>query len=203
MGINMSNSADNNTNNQIENSITEHDTAEIGSTPSKKKKRRKRVIDKEKVAANKQKAKAKKKRLKNQLKEEKARIKAERRKGKVLEESVKLEESVTVNEQGAVERTITVEETYTIEEKPAEPRDVLKKKRKKLLIIAAVIVGVCALAGTGGFLEYRKYLIGQEAESNAIEAMVYADAVELAEYTTTLKKKNRLMQDAGKDIPEA
>ena len=203
---NTDNNMSNNTNNMddhTENSITEHDTADGGSMTSKKKKRRKRVIDKEKVAANKQKVKAKKQRHKRQLREEKARIKAERRRGKILEESVKLEESVTVNEQGAVERTITVEETYTIEEKPAEPQEVLKKKRKKLLIIAAVTVVVCALAGTGSFLEIRKYLIEQETESNAIEAMVYTEAVELAEYTTTLKRKSRLMQDAGKDIPGA
>ncbi|MDE6943483.1 MAG: hypothetical protein K2P66_03560, partial [Lachnospiraceae bacterium] len=91
---------------------SKHGNAINGSAaPVKKKKKRKRVIDKAKVAENKKKAKARKRRQKEQLKKEKARIKAERQKGKVLEESVKLEESVTVNDRGAVERTITVEET--------------------------------------------------------------------------------------------
>ena len=160
-------------------------------------KRRKRIIDKEKVAANKKKAKAKKQRLKQQLREEKARIKAEKRKGKVLEESVTMEESVTVNEQGAVERTITVEETYTIEEKPETPKDVLRKRRIKILAAASIVIVVLALAGTGGFFGIRNYLRQQAAESAAIEAMVHTEAVELAEDNMTRKRKEHLKQNAG------
>lgn len=160
-------------------------------------KRRKRIIDKEKVAANKKKVKAKKQRLKQQLKEDKARIKAEKRKGKVLEESVTMEESVTVNEQGSVERTITVEETYTIEERPETPKDVLRKRRIKILAVASIVIVVLALAGTGGFFGVRNYLTQQAAESAAIEAMVHTEAVELAEYNITRKRKEHLKQNAG------
>lgn len=166
-------------------------------------KKRKRVIDKEKVAANKKKVKEKKRRLKMQLKEEKERIRAQKRKGKVLEETVKLEESVTVNDLGAVERTITVEETYTIEEKPETPADVRKQRNKKILAIAGVAAAVLILAGTGSFLGIRKHLMQLEAESAAVEAMVHTEAVELAEYTMTLKKKNRVKQEAGKDTAKA
>lgn len=166
-------------------------------------KKRKRVIDKEKVAANKKKVKEKKRRLKMQLKEEKARIRAQKRKGKVLEETVKLEESVTVNDLGAVERTITVEETYTIEEKPETPADVRKQRNKKILAIAGVAAAVLILAGTGSFLGIRKHLMQLEAESAAVEAMVHTEAVELAEYTMTLKKKDRVKQEAGKDTAKA
>ena len=166
-------------------------------------KKRKRVIDKEKVAANKKKVKEKKRRLKMQLKEEKARIRAQKRKGKVLEESVKLEESVTVNDQGSVERTITVEETYTIEEKPETPADVRKQRNKKILVIAGVAAAVLILAGTGSFLGIRKHLMQLEAESAAVEAMVHTEAVELAEYIMTLKKKDRVKQEAGKDTAKA
>lgn len=166
-------------------------------------KKRKRVIDKEKVAANKEKAKAKKRRLKAQLKEEKARVRAQKRKGKVLEESVKLEESVTVNDQGAVERTITVEETYTIEEKPETPADVRKKKNKKILAIVGAAAVVLILAGTGSYIGIRNHLMQQAAESAAVEAMVHTEAVELAEYTMTLKRKNRVKQEAGKDATQA
>lgn len=166
-------------------------------------KKRKRVIDKEKVAANKEKAKAKKRRLKAQLKEEKARIRAQKRKGKVLEESVKLEESVTMNDQGAVERTITVEETYTIEENPETPVDVRKKRNKKILAIAGAVAAVLILAGTGGFIGVRNHLLSLAAESAAVEAMVHTEAVELAEYTMTLKKKDRVKEEAGKDVAQA
>lgn len=190
-------------NNNTENSTTEYDTAE-GSVAPKKKKRRKRVIDKEKVAANKQKAKAKKQRLKQQRREEKARIKAERSNSNCTDESVKPEESVTVNGQGEAASPVVVEETGTIEEKqkPATQQDVLAHKRKRLLVIAAVAVVVCALAGTVTFLEIRSYLIQREAENDAIEAMVYTEAMELAEYTMTRKRKDYLQQNAGKEIPE-
>ncbi len=149
-------------------------------TEHTKKKKRKRTIDKERVAANKKKAKAKKQRLKKQLKEEKARIRAEKHKGKVLEESVKLEESVTVNEQGAVERTITVEETYTIEEKPEEPKEIRSRKRKRAFKIAGIAAAVLAIVGTGSFLGVRHYLAKQAHASAVVEAMVHTEAVELA-----------------------
>ena len=170
--------------------------------PDKKKKRR-RVIDKEKVAANKKKAKAKKQRLKQQLKEEKARIRAEKRKGKVLEEAVKMGESVTVNEEGTVERTITVEETYTIAEKPEEPKEIRRKKKKKILVVAGVAAAFMILAGTGSFFAIRYYLTEQAKESAAVEAMVHTEAVELAEYSLRQHRKDHLKQNAGKDASEA
>lgn len=172
-------------------------------TEHTKKKKRKRTIDKERVAANKKKAKAKKQRLKKQLKEEKARIRAEKHKGKVLEESVKLEESVTVNEQGAVERTITVEETYTIEEKPEEPKEIRSRKRKRALKIAGIAAAVLALVGTGSFLGVRHYLAKQVHASAVVEAMVHTEAVELAEYSMTRRRKDHVKQNAGKDTSKA
>lgn len=169
----------------------------------KKKKRRRRTIDKEKVAANKRKAKAKKQRMKQQLKEEKARIREQRRKGRVLEEAVKMEETVTVNEEGAVERTITVEETYTIEEKPEEPKELRRRRRKKGLAIAGAAAAVLLLAGTGGFFGIRHYLMKQAQESAAVEAMVHTEAVELAEYSLTQHRKDHLKENAGKDATKA
>lgn len=168
-----------------------------------KKKRRKRTIDKEKVAANKKKAKAKKQRMKQQLKEEKARIKAEKRKGKVLEESVKMEESVTVNEEGAVERTITVEETYTIEEKPEASKEIRQKRRKKILAVSGAAAAFVILAGTGSFFGIRHYLTKQAQESAAVEAMVHTEAVELAEYSLRQHRKDHVKQNAGKDAAGA
>jgi len=79
------------------------------------KKRRKRTIDKEKVAANKKKAKVRKQRMKQQLKEEKARRKAEKRKGKVVAEAVGSKESIT-NGQRAAESAAIAKEKHTAKE---------------------------------------------------------------------------------------
>lgn len=173
------------------------------STANQKKKKKKRTIDKEKVARNKRKAKAKKQRMKKQLREEKARIKAEKQKGRVLEESVKMEESVTLNEEGAVERTITVEETYTIEQKPEEPKDVRDRKRKRFFIIIGASAAALILAGTGTFFGVQNYLAKQADESAAVEAMVHTEAVELAEYSLTQRRKDHVRENAGKDTSKA
>ena len=185
--------------NNKDNRITDNSTAKDENAAPKKKKRRKRTIDKEKVAANKKKARAKKQRLKKQLKDEKARIRSEKRKGKVLEEAVKMEESVTVNDQGAVERTITVEETYTIEERPETPKDVRRKKRRRTLAIVSAAAAILAVVGTGSFIGIQYYLAKQAAESAAIEAMVHTEAVELAENTLHRKRKEHVRQNAGRD----
>lgn len=168
-------------------------------TPRKKKK--KRVIDRQKVAENKKKAKARKVRLKKQLREEKARIKAEKQKGQVLEESVTMESSVTINEKGAVERTITVEEKYTIEEKQEQGKKPVNKK-KAGIIIAACLTGA-AIIGTGSGLGIHHYLSQKAMENAAVEAMVHTEAVELAEYSKTQHRKDSVRQNAGKDTTQA
>lgn len=168
-------------------------------TPRKKKK--KRVIDRQKVAENKKKAKARKVRLKKQLREEKARIKAEKQKGQVLEESVTMESSVTINEKGAVERTITVEEKYTIEEKQEQEQKPVNKK-KAGIIIAACLTGA-AIIGTGSGLGIHHYLSQKAMENAAVEAMVHTEAVELAEYSKTQHRKDSVRQNAGKDTTQA
>jgi hypothetical protein len=165
-----------------------------------KKKKRKRVIDHEKVAANKKKAKARKKREKQQLKEEKARLRAEKHRGRLLEETVTMEETVTTNEQGAVERTITVEETYTIEETAQESR---KAKAKKTgVIIVACVLGAALIGSVIGFAVHSK-LVQRAAANAAVEAMVHTKAVELAQYSKTQHRKDSLRQNAGKDTMQA
>lgn len=166
-----------------------------------KKKKKKRVIDREKVAENKKKAKAKKARMKKQLREDKARIKAEKQKGQVLEESVTMEQSVTVNEKGAVERTITVEEKYTIEETADNPKKSVDKK--KLGIIAAACVAGAVLIGTGSGFGIHYYVTQKAMEHAAVEAMVHTEAVELAQYSKTQHRKDSVKQNAGKDTTQA
>ncbi len=81
-----------------------------------KKKRRKRTLDKAKIAENKKKAKAKKLRQREQLKEEKARRKAERRLNKELKKSGKAEETLAVKDNAVVESLVKTEEKMHIED---------------------------------------------------------------------------------------
>ena len=189
--------------NNTGNNITDNSAAKGESVAPKKKKRRKRTIDKEKVAANKKKARAKKQRLKKQIKEEKARIRSDKNKSKAPEETVKPEEAVTVNDEGTAGSTITVEESHTAEEMPMASKDVRRKKRRKILAVVSTAAAAVLLVGAGSFIGIRYYLTQQAAESAAIEAMVHTEAVELAENTLHRKRKEHVRQNAGKDASRA
>ena len=174
---------------------------------NQKKKLRKRTIDKEKVAENKKKIKEKKRRekekkaqFKKHMKEQRAKMRLEAQQGTVLEDEIKVEESVVVNESGAVERTIKVEETYTIEETPeAEKKENKKKLRKRIAIISAAVLVVAV----SSFCLIRYQMIKTANENAAIEAMVHMEAVELAEYSQTQHKKDKVRKEAGKDATRA
>lgn len=142
-----------------------------------KKKKKKRVIDREKVAANKTKAKAKKTKMKKQLREEKAKIKAEKQKGQVKEE------------------------TYTIEETPQENKKPIDKKKLGIIIAACLAGAVVLGAGSGFGIHY--YLTKQAMENAAVEAMVHTEAVQLAEYSKLKHRKDSVKQNAGKDTAKA
>ena len=204
-----------------ENNISDNRAVTGKNAAPKKKKRRKRTIDKEKVAANKKKAKAKKQRLKKQLREEKARIRSEKSKGKasgeavkpeelvtvndkdVAGETAKIEESVTVHDKGAAEHTAIAEESHTAEKTPMASEDVRRKKRRKILAAAGTAAAVLVIVGAGSFIGAQYYLTQQAAESAAIEAMVHTEAVELAENTLHRKRKEHVRQNAGKDTSRA
>ena len=140
------------------------------------KKRRKRIIDKEKVAANKKKAKDKRRRMKLQRKEEKARARAQKR--------------------GGLEEAVTMEESRVQE-------NILPKDKGKVLAVVGIAAAVFVLAGTGAFFGVRSYLGKQAAENAAIEAMVHTEAVELAESNMTRKRKEYLKENAGTGTAKA
>lgn len=182
-------------------------------TDNKKKKLRKRAVDKEKIAENKQKIKEKKRkdkekkaRLKKLVKERKAKMKLEAKQGNVVEEEIKIEESVVVNDAGSVERTITVEETLTVEE-PSEEKAEALKKRKLWLSVSVAAVLLAAVVSTVAFVQIRNRINRINAENAAIEAMVHMEAVELAEYSQSQHKRDRmkeqLRKNAGKDAARA
>lgn len=173
----------------------------------RKKKLRKRTIDKEKVAENKRKIKEKKHRekekkaqFKKHVKEQQAKMRLEAKQGAVLEDEIQVEESVVVSETGSIERTIKVEETYTIEEKPDEEK---KREQKKLWKRIALITAAVFVVAVSSFSLVRYQIIKTAKENAAIEAMVHMEAVELAEYSQTQHKKEKLRREAGKDASRA
>lgn len=187
--------------------------SETNATDHQKKKLRKRTVDKEKIAENKRKRKEKRRkdkekkaRIKKLIKERKAKMRLEAKQGNILEEEVKIEESVVVNDAGAVERTIKVEETLTVEEPSQEKTEVVKKKKVWLIASAAAAITV-AVISTVAFVQIRNRIIRTNAENAAIEAMVHMEAVELAEYSQSQHKRDRmreqLRKNAGKDAARA
>lgn len=85
-------------------------------------------------------------------------------------------------------------------------KETVKKRRKRrgtkwiLLVICAVL-----LSAAGGFAGYRitMRMELQRAESEAVEAMVHMEAVELAEYSKTQHRKESVRKNAGKDTTQA
>ena len=191
---------------------------------NQKKKLRKREVDKEKIAENKKKIKEKKRkdkeqkaRIKKQIKERKAKRKLEAKQGNVPEEEIRIEEitieeSVVVSDTESVEQTIKVEETLTIEEtiteeKAPEEKDEAAKKKKVWIPVSIAAVLVAAIISTVVFVQIRGRINRTNAENAAIEAMVHMEAVELAEYSQTQHKRERmkeqLRKNAGKDAAKA
>ena len=77
-----------------------------------------------------------------------------------------------------------------------------KRRRRKwiLLAVCAVLLsaaGVCA----GYFVTMHEELL--RADSEAVEAMVHMEAVELAEYSKTQHRKESVRKNAGKDTTQA
>lgn len=165
-----------------------------------KKKKRRRQLDKEKLAESKRRTKARKKRMKEQVRQEKQRIREEKKRGKLIEESLTSTESVTVNESGVLERTITVEETYTIEESAGARKK--KPDRRKMAKTAAICAAAFLVLGGGFSYWLTQYLAEQSAQDAVVEAMLHTEAVELTEYSSTQHKKDALKQNAGKNTAQ-
>lgn len=144
---------------------------------------------------------------KKKAKENKVRIKEK------LEEEEIITETVTVNTTGAVEETIRVEETIQVE-KETESVEVQKssgqkeqKGRNKLIPALLAVAALAAVFAVVAFIRIQNQNAALEAENAAIEAMVHMEAVELAEYSQTQHKRDRmkdqLRKDAGKDATRA
>lgn len=115
-----------------------------------KKKKKKRAIDRAKVARN-----------KKMVKEKKARQRAER----------------------------------IAEKKPGN-------RKKQWIIIAVCLAALGVAAGCAGY-NMQMHLDELAAENAAVEAMVYTQAVQLAEYSKTQHRKESVRQNAGKDTTQA
>ncbi len=131
-----------------------------------------------------------------------------------------LEETVQVEETFQVERSIPVEKSVQVEKNVLAEKDVSVKEksgsvktkkdrgdRNKLMPVFACIAVVAVVFAVVAFVRVQNQNAALEAENAAIEAMVHMEAVELAEYSQTQHKRDRmkdqLRKEAGKDAARA
>lgn len=144
---------------------------------NKKKKRRKRTLDKDKIARNKQK-----------IKEKKLRVKEEKHKERLRKRDLKRQRDNVKEE---------IEKTGGIKEASGKDQN-LKKK----LIASAVIVAASLIGGGVTFGIVHNRMLEEESQKAAIESMVHMQAVELAEYSKIQHKKDSIRQDAGEVVSD-
>lgn len=164
---------------------------------NKKKKRRKRTLDKDKIARNKQK-----------IKEKKLKIREERRKEKLQKQALKKKQDDVEAEKTAEAAGTTgaAEAAETTEVAGTERLEELSGKRrslKKKLIVAAVVFAVFLTGGGLTFHILYNRMLEEAARNAAIEAMVHMQAVELAEYSKIQHKKDKIRRDAGEIVSDA
>ncbi|MCM1173775.1 MAG: DUF5722 domain-containing protein [Blautia sp.] len=123
--------------------------------------------------------------------------------------------TVTVNhadakeEKARTEESVPVKETVRTEEAvPAkETKDKKERGGGKRLMPALVLAAAAAVFAGIAFVRVQNQRTALEAENAAIEAMVHMEAVELAEYSQTQHKRERmkdqLRKEAGKDAARA
>lgn len=143
-----------------------------------------------------------------------------------LEETVQVEETFQVKRSIPVEKSVQVERSIPVEKSVQAEKNVLAEKdvsvkeksgsvktkkdrgdRNKLMPVFACIAMVAAAFAVVAFVRVQNQNAALEAENAAIEAMVHMEAVELAEYSQTQHKRDRmkdqLRKEAGKDAARA
>ncbi len=137
-----------------------------------------------------------------------------------VEETFQVERSIPVEKSVQVERSIPVEKSVQVEKNVLAEKDVSVKEksgsvktkkdrgdRNKLMPVFACIAVVAVVFAVVAFVRVQNQNAALEAENAAIEAMVHMEAVELAEYSQTQHKRDRmkdqLRKEAGKDAARA
>ncbi len=137
-----------------------------------------------------------------------------------VEETFQVERSIPVEKSVQVERSIPVEKSVQAEKSVLAEKDVSVKEksgsvktkkdrgdRNKLMPVFACIAVVAVVFAVVAFVRVQNQNAALEAENAAIEAMVHMEAVELAEYSQTQHKRDRmkdqLRKEAGKDAARA
>ncbi len=137
-----------------------------------------------------------------------------------VEETFQVERSIPVEKSVQVERSIPVEKSVQVEKNVLAEKDVSVKEksgsvktkkdrgdRNKLMPVFACIAVVAFVFAVVAFVRVQNQNAALEAENAAIEAMVHMEAVELAEYSQTQHKRDRmkdqLRKEAGKDAARA
>lgn len=190
--------------------------------------------NKKKIKDKKRRDKAKRTYLRQQLKEQKAQMKLGAKQNKILEE-MEIEEIVEVETLFVAQGTAETEETHGSQEVSAaaalvpegtaaegesgesagsgesaspEKRPPESAKKKKVFATVSLAAAVVVLvASTFAFVQIRNRINRINEENAAIEAMVHMEAVELAEYSQSQHKRDRmreqLRRNAGKDAARA
>ena len=136
-----------------------------------------------------------------------------------LEETVQVEETFQVERSIPVEKSVQAEKSVQVEKNVLAEKDVSVKEksgsvtkkdrgdRNKLMPVFACIAVVAVVFAVVAFVRVQNQNAALEAENAAIEAMVHMEAVELAEYSQTQHKRDRmkdqLRKEAGKDAARA
>ena len=125
-----------------------------------------------------------------------------------VEETVQVEKDIPVNRDAAEGKDVSVDRDAAKEEKPASVKT--EKKRRggnKLIPVLVCIAAAAVVFGIIAYVRVQNRTAVLDAENAAIEAMVHMEAVELAEYSQTQHKRDRmkdqLRKEAGKDAARA
>ncbi len=126
----------------------------------------------------------------------------------VSEEMTADKEMITAEESIASGETIAAQKTASKKKAPKKSRAPKERaKKKKIIIVSAAAAAAVVLVSSIAAARLRSQTLRINAENAAVEAMVHMEAVELAEYSQTQHKRDRmkevLKKDAGKDAVRA
>lgn len=144
----------------------------------------------------------------------------------VMKVTETIAETITVNNGETVEAAVRIEETVQVETDVPAKKDISvikdvstagkaesgkekknRRSRNKLIPVFACILVVAVVFAAVAFVRIQNRNAMLNAENAAIEAMVHMEAVELAEYSQTQHKRDRmkdqLRKEAGKDAARA
>lgn len=128
--------------------------------------------------------------------------------GETVEAAVRIEETVQVETDVPAKKDVSVIKDDSTAGKAESGKEKKNRRSRNKLIPALVCIAVAAIVfGVTAYVRVQNQAAALDAENAAIEAMVHMEAVELAEYSQTQHKRDRmkdqLRKEAGKDAARA